>query len=685
MCETHVLDQRCVAPRGAHEEPTCSTPRFLPSVSRLLALFAAAVALPLACAAEPFASTPDPNTTAGAGGAGGGACVPADAACTLEFTYPLGNEHSVELRGDFAPGAWEQGVPLQIDGGQWRTSIAVPNGTTVRYKFFVDGTTWVLDPKNPDSEPDGLGSQNSLRTAACDAPVCVSTGATTTTTAGGGGSGGGDPPPGQFDWRSAVMYFVFVDRFENGDVTNDGPIPGIEGPANYQGGDYEGLREKLQSGYFEDLGVNTLWLTVPFDNPSEAGQGSDGHLYSAYHGYWPKDLDAVEEHFGDLVLLKSVVDEAHARGIKVLLDYAMNHVHDSAPLFAEHPDWFWPLDYDGKYCVCGGGCDWNDSYEQKRCWFTDYLPDWNFQNPDARAYSVANAMKWIEDTGIDGYRLDAVKHIETQWIADLRAATNQLDADSGQRFYMVGETFESGNRDIIKSYVHPSLLDGQFDFPLRGVLVETLLRRSGSMYDLDGFLASNDTYYQGVMSTFIGNHDIARVIHTALDQPWGAWDNGGNANWSAPPPVPDYRAPFERMAVAFTFLMTTQGIPLIYYGDEVGMAGAGDPDNRRFMQWDGYSDHQLFLRDQIQRLGAIRKDHPALWKGTRSTVSVTQDTYGYLMSDGAEQVYVALNRGDQPGGVAGMPASGTDLLSGEAVSGPTVTLPPRSTRIILAE
>jgi glycosidase len=588
-------------------------------------------------------------------------------------------ETSVVLRGDFAPNGWDVGVPMALDGGQWRASVTVPNGTSIQYKFFVDDTTWVTDPQNPEKVPDGQGNENSITSAACGETVCTGEG-------GGGGGGGAEPPPGQFDWRSAVLYFAFVDRFANGDPSNDAPVSGVEGPANYQGGDYAGLLEKIEDGYFDSLGVNALWLTVPFDNPSVAGAGADGHAYSAYHGYWPGDLSKVEEHFGDLALLKKLVQAAHAHGLKVLFDYAMNHVHQSAAVYGDHPDWFWPLDYNGKYCVCGDGCDWNDSYEQKRCWFRDYLPDWNFQVTEARAYSVDNAIQWIKDTGADGYRLDAVKHIETLWIQDLRSrVTTEIDAATGEHFYMVGETFESGDRDFIKKFVDPkALLDGQFDFPLRGLVVETLLRRGGSMSDLDSFLSSNDDYYPGVMSTFIGNHDLARVIQTALDQPWGTWDSGGNANWSNPPGLPNYRAPFERLAVAFTFLMTTKGIPLIYYGDEIGMPGAGDPDNRRFMQWEGYAADQLFLRGQIEKLGAIRKAHPALWKGKRTPLSVTADTYGYQMSSGTDIVYVALNRGDVDAAVTELPVTGHDLLADADVSGPSITLPPRSAMVIVA-
>jgi glycosidase len=645
---------------------------------RLLALVASSLAAGALAAAALASCTPDTLTgaTTGSGGAGGAACTPEGAPCPVTFHLALTGQKSVELRGDFATGAWAAGVPMSLDGGEWRTTVAVTNNTAIHYKFFVDGTTWITDPKNQATDMDG----NSVATASCP----ITAGAACSRDA-GVDSG---PPPivGNYDWRGAVLYFAFIDRFNNGDPSNDGPISGIEGPANYQGGDYAGLLAKIQEGYFEKLGVNALWLTVPMDNFNGAGAGSDGHAYSAYHGYWPQNLDKVEEHFGDLALLKKLVDAAHVKGIKILFDYAMNHVHESSPTFKQHPEWFWPLDYNGKQCTCGGGCDWNDTYEQKRCWFTTYLPDWNFTVPEARAFSVDNAMKWITDTGIDGFRLDAVKHIETPWISDLRArVTAEIEPGSKQHFYMVGETFESGNRDLVRKYVDPSLLDGQFDFPLRAVVVEKLLRRTGSMFDLDGFLASNDGYYPGVMSTFLGNHDIARIINTALDDPWDAWAaaDKGAGNWSNTPQLPAYKAPFERMAVAFTFLMTTKGIPLIYYGDEIGMPGAGDPDNRRFMQWSGYSADQLFLRGQIEKLGQIRKAHPALWRGGRTTASVTQDTYGYTMTDGADVVSIALNRGDTAAAVAGMPAKGHDLLSDKDVDGPSVTLPPRTAMVLV--
>ncbi len=323
--------------------------------------------------------------------------------CEHVFTYPAGSEAAVEVRGDFAPDGWTVGVPMTKTGNQWSASVKISWKTKVLYKFVVDGV-WIADPANPDKADDGFGAFNSvLQGTTCETWTC-------------------EPKLlGTFDWRDAVLYFVFVDRFLDGDPSNNGAaIPGVAPPAAYQGGDWKGVLQKVDEGYFNDLGVNVLWLTVPFENTDASGMGSDGHAYSAYHGYWPTDLTKPESHFGSAAELKALIDGAHAKGLKVVLDYAMNHVHITSPVYAQHQDWFWPLnDASVSNCVCGGGCGW-DGAQAKRCWFTDYLPDFNYQNAAARRFSVDNAVQWIKDTGADGFRLDAVKHIEDAWLTDLR-------------------------------------------------------------------------------------------------------------------------------------------------------------------------------------------------------------------------------------------------------------------------
>jgi len=589
--------------------------------------------------------------------------------CDRDFSYPDGGETSVFVRGDFAPDGWTNGVPMSKVGGTWKATVAVPYGKPVAFKFFVNGTDWKSDP-DPAAKlvDDGFGGKNSIiDPIKCDFWSCDE-----------------PPPTGTFDWRDAVMYFAFIDRFVDGDPSNNAPVAGVDPAINYQGGDFKGLLKKIDEGYFTDLGVNALWITVPLDNTTDKGLGSDGRQYSAYHGYWPSNTDKVEEHFGTLDDLKAVVDAAHKQKIKVLLDYAMNHVHVSSPVYQQHKDWFWPNQNNGGNCVCGEGCNWDADAE--RCWFRDYLPDFNFGIKEARDFSVNNAIQWINDTGIDGFRLDAIKHINDQWVKDLRARVKaEIEPKTGEHFYMVGETF-TGDKPTIKKYVDPAaMLDGQFDFPLRMEMADKLLMRRGSMKDLENTLAGNEGYYgQGaLMSTFIGNHDIPRAIHLAQDVPlWGdQWTDGKDKAWDNKPGVPAGTSAFERLGAAFTLLLTTRGVPLIYYGDEVGMAGAGDPDNRRMMQWDGYTDGQLALQAHLKKLTKIRSEHPALRRGTRTSVSVTDDVLAFKMSTSGDTVYVVINRSDGDRPVTGLPA-GTDLLSGKPVAG---TVGPRGSLIVVAQ
>ena len=435
--------------------------------------------------------------------------------------------------------------------------------------------------------------------------------------------------------------------------------------------------------------MNTLWLTAPMDNPDAAGIGTDGKYYSAYHGYWPENLDQPESRFGTLAELQALVTEAHAAGLRVILDYAMNHVYISSPVYQNHKGWFWLLDENGKHCVCGEGCGWEGA-DGKRCWFRDYLPDFNFTIKEARDFSVNNAVQWIKDTGIDGFRLDAVKHIEDAWVTDLRARVKaEIEPTSGEHFYMVGETF-TGNRDDIKYYVDPvNKLDGQFDFPLRAQIVATLLIRSSPLTELEKFLATNDNFYgAGVMSTFVGNHDVPRSIHFAEDSPmWGnEWADGKDRAWQNQPALPGNLAPFERLNDAYTLIFTLKGVPLLYYGDEIAMAGAGDPDNRRQMQWSGLSAGQNLVLSHIKALTKIRADHPALRRGTRTPLSSGTDTIAYRMQYNGDDLIVVINRGDGPANVGNLPAgSFTDLLGGGAVSGPSVSVPARSSMVLVAK
>ena len=613
----------------------------------------------------PASQNPNTGGDAGSGSDGAGSdagpsCPPVPT-CSVTLTYH-GAGTTVSLRGDFASDGWTVGMPMTPISGGFQVTVPVTNRQVIVYKFVVDGT-WQFDADNARRSPDGYGSYNSVIRSQCD--QC--------------------PARAAIDWRDAVMYFVMIDRFADGDPANNAQVPNAEYPGQYQGGDFVGIRQKIDDGYFDALGINTLWITSPLDNADAAYLGSDGHMYSGYHGYWPKDETKVESHFGSEAELKSMIDHAHAHGIQVLVDYVMNHVSSESPVWAAHMDWFNPdTNGSGGNCVCGAGCDWNA--QRLVCWFDTFLPDFNFLSAPARKWSTDNAIYWANKVGFDGFRLDAVKHIQTVWLTDLRSRI-QAEVAWDQPFYMVGETFD-GDRGLIKSYVDKTtMLDGQFDFPERGQVLATLLRRDGQMSDLSGFLDSNDGYYGAgsVMSTFVGNHDVPRAIELALDTPmFGPWDGGKNLAWSGQPSLPTTASPFERVAVAYTLLMTTPGIPMIYYGDEIGMPGAGDPDNRRFMQWSGYSSQQTWLHDRLAGLAKVRAQHAATRRGTRTTLGVSTDVFVYKMSGAGDTVFVALNRGDAAQPAVSLPAgSYHDLVTGQAVTAP-LSIPPRTGLVLSA-
>ena len=612
--------------------------------------------------------------------------------CSVSFTFADSSYTSCEVMGSKAPLSWNPGksVAMTKSGGSWTATTKLAQSGYYEYKFrCLDGsgtTHWKVDPLNSNQAGDGHGGYNSVLTASCnpcgDGGVMVPDSGPTPdygpTPDGGGATG--------FDWRDGVMYFVLLDRFFDGDKSNNKPETGVKTPANWQGGDLAGLLAKIKANYFKDLGVNVLWISCPIDAPDGKYIGNDNEYYTGYHGYWPTEMDKVESRLGTLALAKQVVAEAHSQGIKVIMDYVMNHVHEKSSTYTNNKSWFWNLYKGSGQCICGSNtCGWNGS-DGLRCWFMGYLPDFNFQNATARAFSVNNAIKWAKDLSLDGFRLDAVKHIELSWLTDLRAKVKT--AFPGKKMYMVGETY-TGDKATIKKYVNPStMLDGQFDFPMRYELVRVILMRQGGFKDLDSFLNANDTYYGygSVMGTFIGNHDLPRVIHYAEDTPKfsSAWDSGKSLAWYNKPGTPSGSSAYQRMMVGFTALMTLPGVPLIYYGDEVGMAGGGDPDNRRFMQWSGYSTPQASLKAHITKLTKIRAANKALRYGKRTQKWMDNDTYVYTMSYGGSELVVLLNRSDSAKTVKPTLAksSYTDLLTNKAVTAGSITIPARGSMVL---
>ncbi len=265
----------------------------------------------------------------------------------------------------------------------------------------------------------------------------------------------------------------------------------------------------------------------------------------------------------------------------------------------------------------------------------------------------------------------------------------------GSRFYLVGETFDYDGREVLRSFVDPNTaLDGQFDFPFKARLCEALFTPGGRLDGFAGWMQTNDTFYgeRSLMSTFIGNHDIPRAIHFASRQITDCRQGSNTGNgWSMDYRQPTDAAPYERLGLAFAVMLTNPGVPLIYYGDEIGLAGGGDPDNRRSMPWSdsALNPAQIALRARVSTLSRIRAENPVVARGARTTLSSSQDTWVYRMSGctGGRDVIVAINRADD-GRMVTMPAGMyTDLMAtgGATVMGGAVTLPPRSVLVWRAQ
>ncbi len=205
-------------------------------------------------------------------------------------------------------------------------------------------------------------------------------------------------------------------------------------------------------------------------------------------------------------------------------------------------------------------------------------------------------------------------------------------------------------------------------------------------------MQGNDTFYGAgsLMSTFIGNHDIPRAIHFASRQITDCRQGSFPGNsWSSDYRQPTDAAPYERLGVAFAIMLTNPGVPLIYYGDEIGLAGGGDPDNRRTMPWNDASlnAHQIALRQRVSQLARIRAENPVVARGARTTLATTQDTWVYRMGacTGANDVVVAVNRADQARTVTVPTGMYDDLLrAGMTSMGGSVELAPRSFAVLRA-
>ncbi len=416
------------------------------------------------------------------------------------------------------------------------------------------------------------------------------------------------------DMHKAVMYFLMVDRFNDGNPANNFPTQdaSIQPKANNLGGDLSGITAKIKSGYFRDLGINTIWISPITTNAEGAwGLWNKGitSTFSAYHGYWPTSLRTIDYRFGNEAEFKELIALAHAQNMNVILDYVAHHVHQNHPLLVQQSDWTTPLYLpDGRMNT--------ELWDEERLttWFDTFLPTLNFAKPEVVEAMSDTAMFWVNNYELDGFRHDATKHIREEFWRGLTTKVKKYQQAHPERsVYQIGETY--GSPELISSYISSGQMDAQFDFNLYDAMVDAFGKDDTDFKNLQRVLEESMKYYghHHMMGNITGNQDRARFISYA-DGSVAPGEDAKLAGWTRDI---QNRGPdgYAKLRMLTTFMLTTPGIPCIYYGDEIGMPGGNDPDNRRMMIFDGWNEEQQKTFTHQKTLIALRNEHMALIYG----------------------------------------------------------------------
>lgn len=365
-------------------------------------------------------------------------------------------------------------------------------------------------------------------------------------------------------WQDEVIYFIMVDRFNNGDQKNDLDAD-PDDPRAYHGGDLQGITDKLD--YLKGLGATALWLTPIVDNED-----------NGYHGYWTKDFYKVDEHFGTMEDLQNLVKEAHKRDIKIILDLVVNHTGYQHPWLndPEKQDWF----HERKDIT-----NFDNQDEVENGWLAG-LPDLAQENDEVREYLLDVATYWIKEADIDGYRLDTVKHVPKSFWEDFSKEVKSVKQD----FFLIGEVWHNDPR-YVASY-NQAGIDALVDYPFFNDAVRIFREPDTKMEAMYNVWKRNQAYYEDpyLLGNFIDNHDNVRFVREAKLKK---------------------ENPETRLKLALTYLYTAPGIPILYQGTEIAMDGGPDPDNRRMMNFRSNTEFVDFVKE----LGQARHDFPSLRRG----------------------------------------------------------------------
>ena len=451
------------------------------------------------------------------------------------------------------------------------------------------------------------------------------------------------------DQQGQVLYSLMIDRFYNGNEANDWKMnsPEVLDIVDYQGGDLAGITAKISEGYFDHLGVNTIWISPITQNPWDAWgryEFKNGNKYdstktytrfSGYHGYWPIYATALDKRFGTPDELRTLLDTAHAHEINVVLDYVANHMHINSPTLQQHPDWHTDsLLPDGRRNF--------ELWDEARLttWFDKHIPTLDLERPEVCEQMTDSALYWLENYELDGFRHDACKHIpEGYWrMLGQKIATRW----PGRPIWMIGETY--GSPELIGSYVKTGMLNAQFDFNVYFTTREALCGLKGLDEALNNELTSLRTYgAHHTMGNISGNHDQIRFASIA----GGAIDissQGKEEGWTREVGIGDAETAYKRALLLEVFNLTIPGVPCIYQGDEYAEVGGNDPDNRQMMRFETLNNEEKNMRAQVAELIHMRRHSMPLLYGDLIPLESTADEIQYARVYLGHKVIVTINR-----------------------------------------
>ena len=442
-----------------------------------------------------------------------------------------------------------------------------------------------------------------------------------------------------------VIYQIMTDRFSDGDASNN-PTGNIYdnhawGSSNrnnrlYHGGDWAGIINKINDGYLTDMGVTALWISSPVENMAllDPADNSETWTSTSYHGYWGKDFFRTNPFFGSMSDFQKLIDTAHNKNIKIVIDFAPNHTSTTSNFDETWNQSRYPLDgalYRDGSLLGTMHTDAKNNYFHHEGWIQDWdslesiqyqsmlgLADLNQMNPTIDNYLKDSIDMWL-DMGVDGIRVDAVKHMSLGWQKNWVSSIYEEHP-----VFVFGEWFSGGyvpasDMSYFANESGMSLLDFSFANATRSAIGDL----SGTMYDVHACIEGTANSFKQVNNqvTFIDNHDMSRFMTLA-----------NNTKSS--------------VDTAYVLQLTQRGVPAIYYGSEQYLTGDADPENRKDMvSFDKTSNaYQI-----ISKLAPLRKTNPALAYGTYQERWINNDVYIYERQFGSSVVLVAINRNTSSG------------------------------------